>query len=411
MSTSRDGLFASVAAPSVSPTAADAPARIHQVSLAGGAEGLLVIDRLIGGRSFGGIRVIPDLDEVELRASARTMSLKYGFAGLALGGAKAALRLPERFDDAARAAALRAMGRALTDELRDETWIPGVDMGSSVADVRLLFEGAGLTRDLASWLDRSHEYTAWGVAEAARTALAAMGCALPGARFVLQGYGRVGVCLAELLVRAGAVMVAVSTRDGAIARDAGLPLGEIAAHRARRRDAWLVDWAATERIDPRELLTLPCELAIPCARAFAIDDRAALQVRARVVACAANAATSPQVERTLASRGILLIPDFVANCGGCVGSVLERYLESTAIRTVIERGVGARTASLVREAEVRGATLRDLAEPAAIAWLDAAARRPASWPSALTRRMAQRLPRAVRQPLILAWARSRLFPH
>ncbi len=389
--------------------AAGAPALVRRVPLAGGAEGLLVIDRLVGGRSFGGIRILPDLDEGELRASARTMSLKYGFAGLAIGGAKAALRLPAGVDDPGRDAALRGLGRELADALRDEAWIPGADMGTSVDDVRCLFEGAGVARDLSTWLDRSHEYTAWGVLAAARAALAAAGRPLAGTRFVLQGYGRVGSALARLLADEGGVAVAVSTRDGAIARPSGLPLDEIDARRAREQDRWLRSWPAAERIDPATLLTLPCDLALPCARAWAITEGDVPRVRAAAVVCAANAATTPEVERALAALRVVLVPDFVANVGGVVGSVLERYAGPRAIRSVIERGVLGRVTALLDEARARGATIRDVVEPRVEAWLDAAASG-GGWPSSFSRGVLQRLPLRVKQPLVMAWARRRLFP-
>lgn len=394
------------------------PRSVRHVDLPAGAEGWLVIDRTVRGRAFGGLRIVGDgateADPVAaLVAAARVMTLKYGFARFALGGAKAALRVPGddgNPGDPRRRGALRAFGAALRREIGSGEWLPGVDMAACRDDLDALFEGAGRPGAARGWLDRSNVYTAWSVFAALRAGLVAAGVEERGARVALQGFGRVGTVLAARLHAAGMRVVALSTRDGGLHDPAGLDVPALCSARERSGDRFLRAWTGGgASIAATDALLVPCEAAVPAAQSFVLDAETAPALQARVVACAANAPFARAVERALGARGILVLPDFVANVGGVVGSVLERAIGQAALEGFIAGRVGERVLSLIEQGRRDGRCLGDLAEEDALRFLDRAERGGGAWPAGVFRRAVLALPRGVREVLVLGYARRRVL--
>jgi glutamate dehydrogenase (NAD(P)+) len=375
-----------------------------------GARALLVIDRTVKGRSFGGLRQVSVLDQPELLAAAESMTLKNAFVGLALGGAKAALELPFEAPGEQRTLALRELGRRLRDVIRSDQWIPATDMGIDLADLRLVFQGAGLERDLSTWQHRSHLYTGWSLIASAQALCRHEAHRLEGQTISIQGYGRVGRAFAQLAVRAGARVTAIATRYGAARFAAGFDLDLIDQLRTAHMDRFVLHYPGAEPFASEALIGEPVDLFLPAARAFAISVDNASQLKARWVICAANAAVGPEAEKLLLARGTRSIPDFVANCGGVAGSVLERYIGAAAlerwIRTTIETRVTALIDESVRSGRSIGALARDQVERT----LGEVERDRRRWPSRWYLKALRALPPRLRQPIGLWYARNRLLP-
>ncbi len=374
------------------------------------AEGWLAIDRCVHGRSFGGLRIVPDLDQAELLAAARTMTLKYAFAGLAMGGAKAALRLPAGVDLKARHAALSALGLAWRKELATGRWTPAIDMGIDLSDLRALLSGARIDLDLTNWREHSHQYTAWSVLASIQAACAVRRVPLAGARVLLEGYGRVGSALMPLLAANGARLVGVSTRDGAVVQPRGIDIDQLEALRATHGDGCVNALEDVTTVEHLELLLQEAEISIPCARANAIDDARVERVISRIIVCAANAPLTRRVERRLFERGVTVIPDFVANAGGTVGSVLDRYAKPATIRQIIQQRLSARVIWMLEQADTLACAPVDVAEEHALnvlSQVESGARR---WPSGWSLALAARSPAWLRDAAARIYAGARLYP-
>lgn len=385
--------------------------RLQRIDLPrSGAQALLATERLIGGRAFGGLRVIPDLDEQELVAAARTMSLKYGFLGVAVGGAKAGLCLPHDATAGQRRAALHEMGGALGQEIASERWMPGIDMGIDLDDLRALFGGAGHRIDLTRWRNRSHEYTAWSVVAAIEAALAWRGRELGGATAAIEGFGRVGTALLHELASRGARVVAASTRFGAVVCPAGFDPERVRTLRQVAGDSFLLNYPGATAIDPRDLARQSVTVFVPAARAWSIDEPLAEQITALAVVPAANAALSRVVERRLWGRGVAVVPDFIANSGGVIGSLLEGYTRDVTLRQTVLEKTAERTRALLQRAAREAVAPIDLAESAAERWLDRAESGATRWPPAWRRALARRLPLLLRDPLARYMAIAPLYP-
>jgi glutamate dehydrogenase (NAD(P)+) len=138
---------------------------------------------------------------------------------------------------------------------------------------------------------------------------------------VIQGFGNVGAIAASLFSEAGASIVGVSDSQGGIYAKEGLDLEAVLRH--KREAGTVVGVVDSVTVDNRELLTLECDILIPAALGGQIHRENAPHVRARLVVEAANGPTSPAADCILFDRGIVVLPDILANAGGVAVSYFE----------------------------------------------------------------------------------------
>ena len=144
---------------------------------------------------------------------------------------------------------------------------------------------------------------------------------LEGLRVVVQGFGNVGRNLARLLAEAGAVVVAVSDSNGGVHAPKGLDIPSVLAHKAEH--GTLEGFGGGDAITNEELLLLDCDVLAPCALEQVINADNAAQVKARIVCEGANGPVTPDADEILEDRGVLVLPDVLANAGGVVVSYFE----------------------------------------------------------------------------------------
>ena len=355
--------------------------------------GYLVIDRLVGGISGGGTRMRDGCTLEEVERLAHAMPLKNGGLDLPVGGAKLGLDIDPH--DPAAGTMLVRFFRAMRPFF--ETWVAtGEDMGTSQAQLIEAFQEAGIgptfkacinrTPDGASELARANaafnvKYEGiplfdlvggYGVTEAAIAAMSHLDWQPRATRAAIQGFGSMGGSSARFLARKGVRIVAIADAGGTIANPEGLDvehylaarngLGEIDRAKLRggdqelERDAWL-------RAD--------AEVLIPAAVADTIHEGNCDQLTARLIVEAANIPTTAGAERCLAERGVLVIPDFIANAGtnGWAWWVILNLVEPGAeaafakIAETMRQTVGA----MLRLAAEEGITPRGAAVRVALA--------------------------------------------
>lgn len=155
-----------------------------------------------------------------------------------------------------------------------------------------------------------------------REALADQGKSLAGVRVAIQGFGNVGMAAAELLHEAGAIIIAVSTSSGGIYSETGLDIPALKAYVAKNHRS-VVGFPQTVPISNADLLTLPCDVLIPAALENQITQENVNQIQAHIVAEAANGPVTLEANQALEARGVVVLPDILANAGGVVVSYLE----------------------------------------------------------------------------------------
>jgi len=306
-----------------------------------GRPGYLVIDRLVDGASGGGLRMREGCTLDEVADLARAMSLKEAVAYTPgdrytpVGGAKGGIDCDPYDGDAV--GVLRRYLEAMRPFL-ERHWATGEDFGlrqetideaaaavglrSSIdaALLRLDDPDAGLARLRAGFavdvdgIALGEVVGGYGVAEAALTALERLGLEPRGARAAVQGFGSMGGATARYLARAGVRVVGIADRHGLVANAAGLDVERLLVARDGHGAIDRAALAAGDEERPGAAwLELDAEVLVPAAMSYVIGAEEAERVRAPVVAEAANVPTSQEAERRLAERGVVVVPDFVAN--------------------------------------------------------------------------------------------------
>jgi glutamate dehydrogenase (NAD(P)+) len=287
-----------------------------------GMRGVLVIDNTARGMGKGGTRMSPTLTVEEVARLARTMTWKWAAVDLYHGGAKAGILGDPRSPD--KEWILRAFARALRNEV-PEDYVFGLDMGLTESDAAIFADelgdrgaAVGLPRALGGLPYDELGVTGYGVAEAADAAARAIELPIVGATVAIQGFGAVGQAAAERLVELGAIVTAVSTARGAVIDPAGIDVARLSALRAAVGDDCVHEYG--DAVDAWEALEATAQILVPAAREDVIDKDLAQRTEARLVVEGANLPTTPVARQVLHERGVVIVPDFIANAGGIVAA-------------------------------------------------------------------------------------------
>lgn len=335
----------------------------------GGVTGFVVIDSTIQGRSIGGLRMLPDVEEDEMRGLARAMTLKFGFLGFPQGGAKAGLRADPTAPQAERYEKLAAFGRAIAPLLRHRIYLPHPDMGTDRAAIRHAVEAAGLRHPPRECqVTLSGYFTACSVHAGLLCALRRRSMDPTQCRVAIEGFGKVGMALGELVTSSGMRLVAISTQAGAIYAPEGLDFARLRQLVERHGHEVVLNYPEAQRIELSELHVLAVEAFCPCARHHSIHDLNAPHIQAQVVCPGANNPMTPGAERLLFERGVLCLPYFVTNCGGTLGGTMQfASIPRTRIEATISSFIDRELSEILSEAEQRSALPTEVAEPIALA--------------------------------------------
>jgi glutamate dehydrogenase (NAD(P)+) len=324
--------------------------------------GFVEVDRVVAGRCCGGIRAGPAVTSEEIRRIAEVMTLKCGFAGLAAGGAKGGVIMPDGMTAKQRAARLEAFGRAAAPLLRSGVWSHGADLGTTDVDIARIRHAAGIGPEpappdsvpLAAKSDVSSGRAAGlTVALCAEAALESLGLKVRDARVAVQGVGAVGRAAMKSLANSGARIVAVSTLAGTLQDDRGLDVEAVLEGLVRVGDKFAGGGAPADAV-----LSVNCDVILLCAGSGALDSTTGEHLKARAVVCGANIPFAVEVEDRLNARGILVLPDFVAGGSGVLGSTLVTVAGVTPdeLEAILRRRFKPLVVQMLVAASARGTT-------------------------------------------------------
>ncbi len=325
-----------------------------------GLEGIVVVDNVACGPAIGGIRMAPDVSLEEVRRLARAMTLKNAAAGLPHGGGKGGIIADPGQPRDSKERLVRRFAR-LIEGL--DGYIPGPDMGTNEEAMAWIQDEigrvVGLPRVVGGIPLDEIGATGYGLAAAADVAAPRLGMDLQGARITVQGFGAVGIHAARFLAQRGARLVAASDSRGATHNPDGLDLDALIAHKAQ---APVSEFKGGKALPRDALVGIDCEIWVPAARPDVLTETNAPELRARLVLQGANIPATPAAERILHERGVLNIPDFIANAGGVICASVEYHggTESQALAT-IEDKIGSNVKELLQRADARGELPREAA--------------------------------------------------
>jgi glutamate dehydrogenase (NAD(P)+) len=322
------------------------PAMVVFLRPSSGVEAVVVVDNVALGPAIGGVRMRPGVSAGEVARLARAMTEKNVLAGLPHGGAKAGISAPA-LGPADHERVMRAFARAM-GHLTD--YIPGPDMGTNETSMAYVYDEIGRAIGLPAVfggipLDELGA-TGFGLAVCADVLSEAGVVDLAGARVVVQGFGAVGSHAARLLAERGAVIIGASDILGATWNPGGLDIAALRAH--KQAAGQVAGFPGGAQVPRDDILSLDCEFLVPAAQPDVVTTDNAEKISARVVLEGANIPITPQAEIQLAGRGVLCVPDVVANAGGVICAAAEyRGAGRTAAFADIKEKIGGTTAELL----------------------------------------------------------------
>ncbi len=295
----------------------------------------------------GGLRFHPDTNLDEVRALASLMTWKSALLDLPFGGAKGGITLdPATLSRRELEAATRSYTHAISGVIGPNVDILAPDVNTDARVMGWVMDAyssragwspavaTGKPLDLGGVPGRA-EATGRGVVAVTAATLAAQGRALRGQRLAIQGFGNVGRHVAQFAAEQGATVIAVSDVSGGRHDADGFDVTSLLAR--VQPGSLLKEVAVGDFVTNAELLALDCDVLVPAALENAIDATNVSGVQATLVVEAANHPVTPEADSVLGDRGIIVVPDILANAGGVTGSYFEWTSNLTEFRWPEER--------------------------------------------------------------------------
>lgn len=316
------------------------------------------MDNVALGPAIGGVRVSPVVSTEEVLRLARTMTLKNAAAGLPHGGGKAGIIADPQGPDKERR--FRAFAN-LIQELHE--YIPGPDMGSNEEAMAWIQDeigrSCGLPEELGGLPLDKLGATGFGLAECAEVACPYAGVELKGARVAVQGMGSVGKAAAKFLAQKGTILVAASDSKSALYCPDGIDVEELLA--IKQKTGGVKAYTKGGCISVESIFSIECDILVPAAIPDVIHEQNVDAIKAKLILQGANIPVTRAAEAVLMKRGVLSVPDFIANAGGVIMAAMEyaKKTEKEAFEAIASK-VKTNTA-IILETALREKTLPRMA--------------------------------------------------
>jgi glutamate dehydrogenase (NAD(P)+) len=312
------------------------------------------------GPAKGGIRYHPGVTLDEVKALAMWMAWKTAAVNIPYGGGKGGVICdPKRMSKSE----LERMTRRYTSEILPiigpEQDIPAPDVYTDAQTMAWIMDTYSMTKGYSTLgvvtgkpvsiggSEGRNEATARGCLVVVEEACKVKKMSLRGSSVAIQGFGNAGSMAAKLFTEKKARVVAISDSRGGVFNSRGID--PLKAMRYKERSGTVVGMPGTSRISNDDLLTMKCDILIPAALENVITLNNADQIKAKIVAEAANGPTTPHADEVLARKGIMLLPDILANAGGVTASYFE-WVQDLQSFFWSEAEVNAKLESVMRRA-------------------------------------------------------------
>ena len=312
------------------------------------------------GPAKGGIRYHPAVTLDEVKALAAWMTWKTATVNIPYGGGKGGVICdPKRMTKPE----LERMTRRYTSEILPligpEKDIPAPDMYTDAQTMAWIMDTYSMTKGFSTLgvvtgkplsiggSEGRNEATARGCLVAVEEACRVRKMSLRGSSVAIQGFGNAGSLAAKLFSEKKARVIAISDSRGGVFNSRGID--PLKAMRYKERSGTVVGMPGTSRISNDELLAMKCDILIPAALENVITLNNANQIKAKIVAEAANGPTTPHADEVLARKGVMLLPDILANAGGVTVSYFE-WVQDLQSFFWSEAEVNAKLESVMRRA-------------------------------------------------------------
>ena len=328
------------------------------------------------GPKSGGIRYVPNLDLDEVRALAMLNTWKAALVKIPFGGAAGGVRVnPRRLSENERQGLTRRYATEIGPLLGPDSDIPAPDVNTGSQTMAWIMDTLSMHRGhtiAASVIGKPlavggtrgrRSATARGAYKCITSFSRKIGLDLSSARVAIQGFGRVGMTMAEELAGEGARIIGIADDRDAVANPNGIPVTR-ALEWMREHDA-IGGLPETEALTKADIFGLDCDILVLAGLQGEVAEANAGSVRARIVAEVANGGTTPAADAHLDDRGVTVIPDIIATAGGTVLGYFEWVQDMQAffwseseITGQLDRIVDEAMAEVMFMAEVERVDLR-----------------------------------------------------
>ena len=315
-------------------------------------KGILVIDNLAFGPGKGGIRMAPTVTEEEIFRLARTMTWKNVLAGIPFGGAKSGI-IYDSSKKQDKKMLIQAFARAIKEFLPNK-YIAGPDVNTGELEMKWFVEAVkdrkaatgkpkklgGLPHELGS--------TGFGVAQATKVAAQILKLDLKKVTVAVEGFGNVGSFAFKHLKEMGAKIVAVSDSRGTAFFKGGLDYEKL--KHVKDRGKSVSDYGEGAKMTREAIFALPADILVLATVTDVINEKNKNAVQAKIIVEGSNIPMRENIEDELFKRGIVIVPDFVANAGGVISSYAEYKGYSIArMFKLVEEKMTATTKAVLTE--------------------------------------------------------------
>ena len=338
-----------------------------------GMQGILVIDNTLLGPGKGGIRMTPTVSFLEVFRLARTMTWKCSLADVPFGGAKAGIRAnPTEVD---KIKIIKAFARKISSHV-PERYIAAPDMNTGEKEMAAFVEEVGDLQGATGKPERlggiPHELgtTGFGVGISLETGLGMIHelVGLPedlsDIRAAIQGFGNVGIGIAKFLHKKGAKVVALNDYWGAVYNPKGIDIEKVEKHSYATYEKDSIKNCEGAKVIPREdIFKVDCDVFVPAACGNVINADNWSSIKAKYIVEGANNATTAEAEQGLYEKGTIIIPDFLANAGGVIGSYAEyKRMDAKEAFALIESKIKKNTETVIQKSLDSNITARRAAK-------------------------------------------------
>ena len=309
---------------------------VHEPSI--GLKGVLVVDNVAKGPSIGGVRMAPDVTTEECARLARAMTFKNAAAGLPHGGGKAVLVGDPKMPKQQKETLIRGLACALREV---EQYIFAPDMGTDEECMAWVKDEigrvVGLPREVGGIPLDEIGATGWGLSHVVDVALEFCNFNIEDTHFAVQGFGAVGKNVTNFLSKDGAIPVAVSDSRGTIYNPDGLDVKKLIALKEEGKS--VTDYPDGKKLGRDSIVDIECDIWIPAARPDVIHEDNVQRLNTKMVVQGANIPVTHAAEKIMQDKGIICVPDFIANAGGVICAAMEYQgaSQSAALATIEEK--------------------------------------------------------------------------
>ena len=330
-----------------------------------GMRGYLVIHSTALGPGKGGIRMTPSVSREEVIRLARVMTWKNALADLPFGGAKSGIIAdPKNMSQKQKDEMIKAFAESLR-LISPKKYVAAPDINTAEHEMAVYAKANGSRKSCTgkpkSMGGLPHELgsTGFGVYHSALIALEQLGMNIKKISFAVEGFGNVGTFAAKFLSEAGAKLVATSDSKGVIYNENGIDYKKLM--NVKKKEGTVVNYPG-KVLPSHDIVSVNADVLITAAVPDLISSGDVDKIKAKLIVEGSNIPTTDDVEDLMHRKGILVVPDFVANAGGVISSYAEYIGKNEKFMfNLVEKKVKANTKIVLQDAERKGIKPRDAA--------------------------------------------------